>query len=189
MEQGFDLVHTEEIFTKEDDVGFHHADNAALGAGGFGIDIAESFQNMSAVEADCLIYLSVNVVNVFIAGFFVESVDILGNDGNFGRIFVLQTGNCQMSRIGFGFLNFEFELVVEIVYQCRIALEAFNGGDVFDAVIVPQAVGTAKGGQSGFRRNSRAGQNDDVLVLFVQEALSLTDLQYIFFFVIAGILR
>ena len=53
----------------------------------------EGFQNVSAVEADGLVYLAVNVVNVFIVGFFVERVDILGNDGNFGRIFVLQAGN------------------------------------------------------------------------------------------------
>ena len=74
-----------------------------------------------------------NVVNVFIAGFFVERVDILGNDGNFGRIFVLQAGNRQMRRIGFGFLDFEFEVVVKVVYQCRIAPETFDGGDVFDS--------------------------------------------------------
>lgn len=75
----------------------------------------------------------------------------------------MQTGNRQMRRIGLGFLNFEFEVVVKVVYQCRIAPEAFDGGDVFNPMIVPQAVGTAKGGQSGFRGNSGAGQNDDVL--------------------------
>lgn len=131
---------------------------------------------MSAVEADGLVYLAVNVVNVFIAGFFVERVDILGNDGNFGRIFVLQAGNRQMRRIGFGFLDFEFEVVVKVVYQCRIAPKTFDGGDVFDPMIVPQAVGTAERGQSGFRGDAGAGQNDDVFVLFVHEIQSLTDL-------------
>lgn len=68
-EQGFDFVHAEEVFAEKDDVGFHHAGNAALGADGFGVNVAEGFQNVSAVEADGLVYLAVNVVNVFIAGF------------------------------------------------------------------------------------------------------------------------
>lgn len=58
---------------------------------------------MPAVEADGLIYLAVNVVNVFIAGFFVESVDILGNDGNFGRIFVCRRVIAKCAGLGLAF--------------------------------------------------------------------------------------
>ena len=71
MQQLFDLVHTEQIFSEEDNIRFHHAADTALRAGCFSINIAESFQDMAAVKADGLVDLSVNMTDICISGFFV----------------------------------------------------------------------------------------------------------------------
>ena len=77
-------------------------------ANGFGINIAPGFQNVSAVEADGLIDLSVNVIDIFAAGFFMQGIYILGNDVYFRGIFPLKPGNGQMGGIGLRLLNLKF---------------------------------------------------------------------------------
>lgn len=94
-QQFFDLVHTEQIFAEEDDIRFHHAHDAAMRANGFGINVAPGFQNVSAVQADGLVNLPVNMKYVLIAGFFVQRVDILRYDADGSRVLPLQFGDAR----------------------------------------------------------------------------------------------
>lgn len=156
-QQFFDLVHTEQIFAEEDDIRFHHAHDAAMRANGFGINVAPGFQNVSAVQADGLVNLPVNMKYVLIAGFFVQRVDILRYDADGSRVLPLQFGDGQVSGIGLGFGDFGFEVVVKIVNQCRIAFKSFYGSNVLNAVVIPQAAGAAKGRKSGLGGDSGSG--------------------------------
>ena len=137
MQQLFDLVHTEQIFSEEDNIRFHHAADTALRAGCFSIDIAESFQDMAAVKADGLVDLSVNMTDICISGFFVQGVNVLGDNADGARVFFLQFSDGEMCRVWFGLLNFNFQFIVKIVHEGRIALKAFDGGNVFNAMVVP----------------------------------------------------
>ena len=137
MQQLFDLVHTEQIFSEEDNIRFHHAADTALRAGCFSIDIAESFQDMAAVKADGLVDLSVNMADICISGFFVQGVNVLGDNADGARVFFLQFSDGEMCRVWFGLLNFNFQFIVKIVHEGRIALKAFDGGNVFNAMVVP----------------------------------------------------
>ena len=52
--------------------------------------------------------------------------------------------------------------VIEIDDQLRVAGKAFGSGDVLDPVLRPKPVFGAEGINAAFRRNARAGQNDDL---------------------------
>ena len=106
-------------------------------AGFVGMHIAPSFKNMPAVQTDNLVDLPVNVINIFIAGFFMQGIDILRYYIDLRRIVLLQLGNCQMSSVWFGFIKLGTQLVIKIMHIFWIAFKCFNSGDIFHPMFVP----------------------------------------------------
>ena len=51
--------------------------------------------------------------------------------------------------------------IVEMMNELWVALEALGGGDVFNAMILPETIGGAKRIDARLRRDARAGEYHD----------------------------
>ena len=107
------------------------------------------------------------MINVAVAGLFVQQVHVLRHhaDGSV-LIFVLQTGNRQMSRVRLRLLQIGFQIVVKVVHRFRIAPIGLDRRHLLDPVVVPQSVTVAKSRNPRFGRNSGTAQNDNISVHF-----------------------
>ena len=97
------------------------------------------------------------------AGPLVQIVDILRDEQELARPFLIQPRQRPMRRVRLDGPELGPPLVVEGVDQRRIARESLGRADILDAMPLPQPVGPAKGREPAFRGNTGAGEDDDQL--------------------------
>ena len=84
----------------------------------------------------------------------MKVVDVLRNNRNTKVFFQLSQN--EVSVVGLNIVQLQSTLVVEIGYKFRVALPSFWGCNVFNAVLLPQSVGIAKGVNTAFGAGSSA---------------------------------
>ena len=94
------------------------------------------------------------------AGAFVQVVHVLGDHAD--AVPLLQARKGLMCSIGLYALQLGPALVVEIQDEFGVADKGFGRGHVLDAVLEPQAIRTAKGGDATLGADARASQNHDM---------------------------
>ena len=150
-------------FAEEDDVGAQlcavggevaEAGGAGGGKDQVGVAFAAGFAQF-AVEVD----------DAGAAGAFVEVVDVLGDDGNVVEG-GFEFGKGEVTGVGGHVVELGAAGVVEVEHEAGVALPGFGGADVFDAVVFPQAVGVAEGGDAAVGAHAGAGEDDYFLLGF-----------------------
>lgn len=93
----------------------------------------------------------------------VQIIDVLSDDDHLAGILPLQKPKRFVSCVGLDSLGEKLAtaLVVEAVDEGRITTKRLRGGDVFDPVVLPQAVDRSEGANAGFRGDAGAGQDHD----------------------------
>ena len=93
----------------------------------------------------------------------MQVVDILRHDQYPWWQLPLKKGKRPMRRIGLNIRSVKRPSpdVIKIMNAHRVSLEGFQGGDVPDVVLRPNPALVAKRLDSGFRRDSGSGQNND----------------------------
>ena len=94
------------------------------------------------------------------AGPFVEVVHVLRDDLHVVRALQLRDG--PVSCVGGCGEHFASAHVVETYDRGAVACQRFGGADILDAVVGPQAVGVAEGGQSAVGAHAGAGEDNDL---------------------------
>ena len=107
--------------------------------------------------------LSVHVNDARGASLFVEIVDILRAEEQTAGERLLEIGKGEMGGIGFGSRSNAAAHRVEVPDQTRIAVPGLWRGNIFEAVVAPEATGIAKRGDSTFRAHAGARQNENVV--------------------------
>ena len=92
----------------------------------------------------------------------VKIVDILGDDQKLATPFGIETPERMVRGIGFDAGEIGAALVVEIEHEIGIARESLGGGDILDAMALPQAVGSAKDRDTAFGGNPGSGEDDNI---------------------------
>ena len=101
---------------------------------------------------------AVKVDDVRAAGAFVEVIHVLRDNADVK--IALQRRQSAVAVVGFGAEEFAAAGVVEVEDKLRIASEALGRGDIFDAIILPQPVGVAEGGDAALGAHAGAGEDD-----------------------------
>ena len=107
--------------------------------------------------------LSVHVNDARGASLFVEIVDILRAEEQTAGERLLEIGEGEMGGIGLGGRGNPAAHRVEVPNQTRIAVPGARRGDIFEAVVAPEATGIAKRGDSAFRAHPGARQDENVV--------------------------
>lgn len=107
--------------------------------------------------------LSVHVNDVRGASLFVEIVDILRAEEQTVGERLLEIGKGEMGGIGFGSRSNEAAHGVEVPDQTSIAVPGLRRGNIFEAVVAPEATDIAKRGDSTFRAHAGARQNENAV--------------------------
>ena len=163
VELGVDVVHGEGDFAEPDDVGTDGATAVvADGEGGF----VEGGVGEGSVAAGAagLEELAVHVVDVAGAGALVEVVDILGAEVEAAGHAAFEFGEGEVAGVGLGGEGVAAAHGVEAPDQGWVGLPGFGGGYVFDAMAVPEAAGTAEGGEARFGGDARAGEDEEAVL-------------------------
>jgi hypothetical protein len=145
-------------------VGAHSARFAAAFANRFGADVIGAMVACAAVQAADFVQFAVHVDEVLAACAFVQVIDVLGDNqyiaGEFA--FQLRKGKVRGIRLYAGVVQLPTAGIVKLMHQRGVFGETFRGGNLFDTVVVPQAITGAEGLDAGFGRNARASEDDDV---------------------------
>jgi len=135
---------------------------AAIGGG-----VAQAHVGMLRIDVDRAIEVAfgagfhqfaVKVDDVRAAGAFVEVIHVLRDNANVKV--ALQGRQSAVAVVGLGAKQFASAGVVEVEDKLRIAGEALGRGDIFDAIILPQPVGVAEGGDAALGAHAGAGEDD-----------------------------
>ena len=104
-------------------------------------------------------------------GALVQVVDVLGNDFHVEMLF--QGGNGAMRRIGLFLQHVPPPGVVKVNDPVAVIPQSFRGAHVLDAVILPQPVRIAEGGDAAVGAYSGAGKDHE----FFHKAIRFTQRQ------------
>jgi hypothetical protein len=109
----------------------------------------------------------VHVDEVAAAGPLVQVVDVLGDQQHLPRMFGLQPREREVRRVRAGLRADQVAatLIVEAVHQCGVGGVTFRAGNILHPVLLPDPVGRPEGADAGLRRDARAGEDDDAIVL------------------------
>lgn len=168
-----DAVHVERDLAEPDDVRTDRS--AAVFAGGESRGgLVQGLVGEGPVAADAagLEEASVHVVDAAGAGALVEVVDVLRAEVEAGRIligflliyFLLDLGKRGVSSVGLDGEGVTTAHGVEAPDEFGISLPGFGGGDVFDAMAVPQASGASEGGEAAFGGDSGSGEDEEAVL-------------------------
>ena len=91
----------------------------------------------------------------------VQVVYVLGHQQKLSGNPLFKRRQRRMRRVRNGGQRRPAALVVKAPNQRRVALKPLISGDILHPMVLPQPVAGAKSPQSGFRRNSRPGQDDN----------------------------
>src|ERR1700741_891103 len=97
------------------------------------------------------------------ASLFMEIVDILRAEVQTAGKRLLEIGEGEMGGIGLGGRGHAAAHRVEVPDQTRIAVPGARRGDIFEAVVAPEATGIAKRGDSTFRAHTGARQDENAV--------------------------
>ena len=97
------------------------------------------------------------------AGLFVEMIDVLGAEKKTIGERVFESGESEMRGIGLGGGSDAAAHGVKIPDQARIAAPSVGRGQLFEAVVAPQAPGIAKCGDATLGADAGTGQNEDAV--------------------------
>src|SRR5690606_19921923 len=86
---------------------------------------------------------------------------VLRDDMDVGVLF--EIGQREMRGIGLRRQDAAPALVVEAQHRCRIALPGLGGGNILDAMLLPQPVAGAKGFQAALGADAGTAEHDDGL--------------------------
>src|SRR5204863_2350915 len=103
---------------------------------------------------------SVNLDHPFIPRPLMQPVDVLRDEEETVLQALLDLGEGMMSRVRLDVLGLTTTQRIELPDKMRISFESLGRGDIFDPVLLPQAVRVPKCGKTALRRNARAGQNE-----------------------------
>ena len=152
-----DLVHGHGELVEPDDVGTH-APGSAGGAYAVAIHVTRPVQDGSAARAAGFQQLAVHVDEAAGAGPVVEVVHVLGHQQELARPGALELDEGVVRGIGLVGGEAPPPLVVEAVDQLRIPPEGLRGGNVLQAVALPQPVPIPEGAHAALRRDAGASQ-------------------------------
>ncbi len=93
----------------------------------------------------------------------MKVIDVLRHDDQVIADRPLEPGEGAMGRIGLHACQSPAPSVVEGQHGVGVDLERLRRGDVFDAVPLPQPIGTAEGGHAALGRDAGAGEHADDL--------------------------
>jgi hypothetical protein len=96
------------------------------------------------------------------SGAFVQVVDILCDDEKLARPFGIEPGEGPVGGIGFDGPQLLAAGVLKSLDQSRVPAKSVGRRDVLDPVPLPQPVRAPEGGEAALRRDSGAGEDDDV---------------------------
>ena len=93
---------------------------------------------------------------------FVQIIDILRHNGEHPRPVRIQRSERPVRGIGLRGLDVGAALIVKAEDQIGVTRKGFGRGDIFYAVLFPQAAFIPKGADAAFCADARAGQDHDV---------------------------
>ena len=98
----------------------------------------------------------------------MKRVDVLRNDGEISLV-RFKLGQRQMRGVGFNAAMRTSPRIIEVENERGIALKSFGRRDITPIVFGPDPIGVPKRGNTAFRRQARARQDDDVVIPRDQE--------------------
>jgi hypothetical protein len=124
--------------------------------------ILPPIENKPAVYAAAFKEFAVHMAECLRACAFVEVIYVLSDEEKLAAVLhkvVFESREGAMSRVGGdgGCLHLASTLIIKVVNQRWITCKAFGRGDIFDAMLFPQAIACAKGLNPRLCRNAGAG--------------------------------
>jgi len=164
-----DRVHIKGDFAEPDDVWTDGGVAGFADGEGFGVFVEGVVgEALAGAGAAGLEEGAVHVVDAVRAGALVEVVDVLGAEVEvvgvyFGEV-LFDLGESFVGGVRLGGEGVAAALGVETPDEFGVGLPGFGGGDLFDAVAVPEASRAAEGGEAGFGGDAGAGEDEETVL-------------------------
>jgi hypothetical protein len=164
VESGEDLVEMEWGFAEPADVGTDFSAAGTMRNFGVGFVEVSVFERRPRTGvAAALEEFSVHVEDTAGAGLLVEIVDILRAEKETILERVFQSGQSEVGRIRLGRGGDAAAHGIKIPDEARVAAPGVGRGDLFEAIVAPEAVGIAESGDAAFRADSGTSENEDAI--------------------------
>ncbi len=166
VERFADVFLLKRHFAEPNDMGPHGARVSAYAAHHLDAQVARMGAHIATGIAAGFAQFAMHMDKIPAAGTFMQIVDILGHDQDFGWLIGLKVGNGFMRCVRSNLWRSErlSPDIIKCMNPVRILGEGLGSRDIFDIVLRPNSIFIAKGCNSRFRRNPGPSQNNDVAV-------------------------
>ena len=163
VEGSINLIEIVGNFTEPANVGANlRAAFATRNGGGWLVELRVIEGRTGAGFAARFEKFAVHVKHTGRAGELVEIVDVLGAEEEPVES-VLECGDGLVGRIGLGVGGVAAAHGVEVPDELGIAAPGGGRGDIFEAVVAPEAIGVAEGGDAAFGGDASAGEQEEAV--------------------------
>ena len=121
-------------------------------------------EGMVAAGAAGFEELAVHVVEVVGAGALVEVVYVLGAEVEAAGHLALEVGEGEVAGVGLGGEGVAAAHGVEAPDQGWVGVPGVGGGDFLDTMAVPEATGTAEGGEAALCGDAGSGEDEEAVL-------------------------